>query len=224
MKLYMHPASPTSRPISLFAAESGIDLDEQVIDLMSSEHLQPDYLAVNPNGLVPVLEDGDFRLTESAAILRYLADKVDSPAYPKDLRARARVNEAIDWFNANLYRDLGYNFIYPQLFPHHHRRSGEGTDATVAWGQARACHWLGLLDRHLIGPDADYVCLNQLTLADYFGAGLVTLAEVIRFDFAAYVNIARWLDGMKRLPNWPRVNAGFYGMVDHYKGMTFLAA
>lgn len=224
MKLYMHPASSTSRPISLFAAENGIDLEEQVVDLISGEHRQPQYLAVNANGLVPVLEDGDFRLTESAAILRYLADKVDSPAYPKDLRERARVNEALDWFNANLYRDLGYNYVYPQLFPHHHRRSNEGTDATVAWGQERTHHWLGLLDRHIIGPHADYMCLDRLTIADFFGSGLVTLADVIRLDFSGYPNISRWLDGMKNLPSWPGVNAGFYGMVEACKSHTFLAA
>ena len=68
------------------------------------------------------------------------------------------------------------------------------------------------------------MCLNQLTIADYFGSGLVTLVDVIRFDFSAYPNVARWLDGMKALPGWPRVNEGFYGMVEHFKDQEFLAA
>jgi glutathione S-transferase len=117
MRLYYHPASTTSRMITLFASEEGIDLDYKVVDLLTGEHLKPDFAAINPNCLVPALEDGDFRLTESSAILKYLAEKVGSAAYPKDLKERARVNEMMDWFNANLYKDLGYGLIYPQLFP-----------------------------------------------------------------------------------------------------------
>jgi glutathione S-transferase len=64
MKLYMHPVSMTSRPVRLFIAESGIDVDEQVVDLMAGEHYEEPFSAINPNRLVPVLEDGDFRLTE----------------------------------------------------------------------------------------------------------------------------------------------------------------
>ncbi|TMG87268.1 MAG: glutathione S-transferase family protein, partial [Betaproteobacteria bacterium] len=82
MKLYYHPVSTTSRPIVLFATESGIDLDYQVVDLFTGEQYKPEYSAVNPSHQVPVLEDGDFRLTESSAILKYLAEKTRSPAYP----------------------------------------------------------------------------------------------------------------------------------------------
>src|SRR5687768_11376631 len=74
MKLYYHPVSTTSRPIMLFAAESGIALDFELVDLFKGEHLGEAYCRINPNGQVPVLEDGDFRLTEGATILRYLAD------------------------------------------------------------------------------------------------------------------------------------------------------
>lgn len=214
MKLYMHPASATSRPVLLFAAESGIALEEQVVDLMSGEHRQPAFLAINPNGLVPVLEDGGFRLTESSAILKYLADTVDSPAYPRDLRERARVNETMDWLNVNLYRDLGYNLVYPQLFPHHRRRSDEATAATVAWGGERTRQWLGILDGAIIGPRSEYLCLDRLTIADYLGSVLVCMGEAIRLDLAAYPNVGRWLAGMKALPAWPSVNAGFYGLVE----------
>jgi hypothetical protein len=70
-----------------------------------------------------MLEDGDFRLTESSAILKYLADKRDLPSYPKDSKKRAQVNEVMDWLNTQFYRDFGYGLIYPQLFPNHKRRS-----------------------------------------------------------------------------------------------------
>ena len=97
MKLYYHPISTTSRPVMLFAAENHIPLEMQVVDLFTGEHVQPPYAAINPNKLVPTLVDGDFTLTENSAILKYLADKIDSPAYPKDLKKRARVNERMDW-------------------------------------------------------------------------------------------------------------------------------
>ena len=78
MTLYMHPVSMTSRPVRLFIAESGIRVDEQLVDVMTGEHLKPPYAALNPNSLVPMLVDGDLRLTESSAILKYLADKIES--------------------------------------------------------------------------------------------------------------------------------------------------
>jgi glutathione S-transferase len=90
MKLYMHPVSMTSRPVRLFIAENHIDVDEQMVDLMTGEHHQAPFVSLNPNRMVPVLEDGDLRLTESSAILKYLADKIDSPTYPKDLKQRPR--------------------------------------------------------------------------------------------------------------------------------------
>ncbi len=99
MKLYMHPVSMTSRPVRLFIAENNIPCDEQVVDLMTGEHHKEPYVSLNPNRLVPMIEDGDFKLTESSAILKYLADKINSPAYPKDLKQRAKVNEMMDWLN-----------------------------------------------------------------------------------------------------------------------------
>jgi glutathione S-transferase len=223
MKLYMHPVSMTSRPVRLFIADSKIDCDQQLVDVMTGEHLQPPYGAINPNRLVPVLEDGDFRLTESSAILKYLADKIGSPAYPKDLKQRAKVNEVMDWLNSNFYRDWGYGLCYPQLFPHHKRRSDEAHAATVEWGAENAKKWLQLLNDYWIGPNKQYLCGNTVTIADYFGAGLVTLGEVIRVDFSKYPNVKRWLDNVKKLPSWDKTNVEFYGLVDAVKAQPFQA-
>jgi glutathione S-transferase len=221
MKLYMHPVSTTSRPIRLFIAESGIDCEEQVVDLMTGEHLQPAFSEVNPNKMVPVLVDGDLRLTESSAILKYLADKVESPAYPKDLKQRAKVNEAMDWFNTNFARDFAYGLCYPQLFPHHKRRSDEAHEATVAWAQERAQAWLQLLNDNIIGSNA-YVCGNSISIADYFGACLLTLGDITRCDFAKYPNVQRWLTTMKALPHWGSVNEILYGFAGQVKDQPFV--
>jgi glutathione S-transferase len=220
MKLYMHPVSMTSRTVRLFIAENGIKADEQVVDLMTGEHLQPAYTAINPNQLVPMLEDGDLRLTESATILRYLADKIGSPAYPKDLKKRAKINEMMDWLNTQFYRDWGYNLCYPQLFPHHKRRSDEAHAGAIEWGQKNSKRWLQILNDHWIGSN-QYLVGNEITIADYFGSGLVTLGEVLHIDFSKYPNIARWLGNMKKLPHWNEVNEVFHGYVGSTKGRQF---
>ena len=221
MKLYYHPVSTVSRPIVLFAADNGIALEYQVVDLMTGEHMKPAYTAINPNRLVPVLEDGDFRLTESSAILKYLADKIDSPAYPKDLRKRARVNEMMDWLNTGFYRDFGYGLVYPQIFPHHKRSSDEAHAATVAWGKEKAAFWLGVLDQHLLGSGRKYLCGDDITIADYFGAGMISLGEVVHCDFSRYPNLARWYGAMKARPNWAKANEAFYGLVGAFKEKAF---
>ena len=223
MKLYYHPVSTTSRPIVLFSADSGLNLDLQVVDLFTGEHLQPAYAAINPNRLVPMLEDGDFRLTESSAILKYLAEKMASPAYPSDLRQRARVNERMDWLNAGFYRDFGYGLVYPQVFPHHRRPDDKVQAGTIEWGRDKTRDWLQILDENLIGPHNAYLCGNEITLADYFGAAMLTLGEVIHLDYSAYRNISRWLGTMKARPNWARVNEGFYAyFVAPYKDASFV--
>ncbi|HJU22934.1 MAG TPA: glutathione S-transferase family protein [Casimicrobiaceae bacterium] len=210
MKLYYHPVSTTSRPVVLFARESGIDLDYEIVDLFTGKQYQPEYAAINPSRQVPVLEDGDFRLTESSAILKYLADKIGSKAYPSDLKKRARVNERMDWLNTGFYRDFGYGFLYPQIFPFMRRSDDAVQAATVSWGRDKALAWLDVLDKSLIGPRNAYICGDDITLADYLGSIIALSGEAIGCRFEAYPNICRWLGNMKKLENWVKVNEAFY--------------
>ena len=223
MKLYYHPISTTSRPIMLFAAESGISMDMQVVDLFSGEHVQPPYSKINPNKLVPTLEDGDFILTENSAILKYLAEKIDSPAYPKDLRQRARVNERMDWTSTQLCSDFVYSLVYPQIFDMHKRRSAEAQAATLERGKERAQCWLKILDEHVLGTGNSYLCGNAITIADYHASSYVALAEVIGSDLVAYPNLRKWLDRMKALKSWPQVNKVIDGFAESLKGRDMIA-
>jgi glutathione S-transferase len=205
MKLFYHPISTTSRPIMLFAAENAIALDMQVVDLFTGQHHQPVFAAINANKLVPVLEDGAFRLTESAAILKYLADKIGSPLYPRDLQPRARVNERMDWINTQLCSDLAYGLVYPQIFPMHKRRSDEAQSATLERGRQRAQDWIKVMDQHFLRPGSNYLCGELMTIADFQAASFVALGEVTGSDYAAFPNVQRWLGRMKSLKSWPSV-------------------
>ena len=222
MKLYMHPVSTASRPVRLLIAEHNIKCDEQLVDILKGEHLQEPFASLNPSRLVPVLEDDDLILTEGSAILKYLADKYDLPCYPKDLKKRAKVNELMDWLNTQFYRDFGYGVVYPQLFPHHRRRSDEAQAGAIAWGQQGSRRWLPVLNEHRIGPRNQYLCGDELTIADYFGSGLVSIGELIGCDFPAHPNIQRWLGNMKKLKSWRQVNEVFDGFVKANKGKEFV--
>ena len=222
MKLYYHPASSTSRPILQFCADAAIRYEPVMIDLMTGEHFGEAYAAVNPNCMVPVIDDDGFILSESSAILKYLAEKHQSPAYPAELQQRARVNEMMDWFNANLYREYGYHLIYPQIFPHHARQPEVANHATIEWGKSESTKMLRTLNDYYLAGGHRYLCGDTLSIADYFGAALLTLGEIIGSDFHDYPNIENWLQTIKTLPSWPEANAAHDGFAAAMQEKTFI--
>lgn len=223
MKLYMHPVSQTSRPIRLLIAEKGLNVEEEVVDLMTGAHHQEPFISVNPSRQVPVFEDGDLRMTECSAILKYLADKYDMPEYPKDLKKRARVNEIMDWFNTGFYRDWAYNMVYPQIFPHHKRPSEDGQKVAVEWGRDRAGFWLQVLNDHYLGNGNAFLTGDDITIADYLGAGFVACGELVRYDLSRFPNVQAWLERMKALPHWDEVSSVITGFGSSMRDQDFVA-
>ena len=93
MRLFISPYSFNARRAVLAALELAAPVDLVTVDLAKGEQKSKDFLAMNPNGRVPVLDDAGFYLTESHAIMQYLADKTPGQTlYPAELRARADVN------------------------------------------------------------------------------------------------------------------------------------
>ena len=64
---------------------------------------------------------------------------------------------------------------------------------------------------------------SDITIADYFGVGLLTLGEIVRCDFSAYPNIQRWLANMKRLKSRQAINEVSYGFAESVKDRQFVA-
>ena len=222
MIFYTHPVSSVGRPVAFFIADDGIEVEQQVVDLFTGEQYGPAFAAVNPNNVVPVLQDGDFRLTESSAILKYLADMAGSPAYPKDLHARARVNATMDWFNTGFYRTHGYGLCYAQLLDPYKLADPTGQAQALAAAKAGAEKYLNVLNDHMLGDGRAHLCGATITIADYFGSGLISLGEVIGCTYANWPNVVRWYDRMKARPNWAATNGAVQGWADMVRGPAYV--
>ena len=221
MKLYFHPASTTSRCVTLFLAEANIPYEPMVVDILTGAHVKEPFTKLNPSKQVPVLDDDGFVLTESSAILKYVAEKAGSPAYPKDLKARARINEVMDWVNTNHYREWGYHLIYPQVFPHHLREPDAAQKTTVEWGKKKSEEWLSILESHVLGSKK-FLAGDTISIADYFTAEILSAGDLIGVSFKAYPNVDRWMKSMRALPSWKKVNEVADGFAASLKGKPFV--
>jgi glutathione S-transferase len=126
----------------------------------------------------------------------------------------------MDWINTQLCRDLAYGLVYPQIFPNHKRPGDELQKGTLAWAKERAQGWMKVLDESLIGSQP-YLCGDRITIADYFAASFVSLAEFVRADFSAYPNVKRWYERMKALKSWGKAQEVFYGFAGSMKEAKF---
>jgi glutathione S-transferase len=176
MKLYHNPLSPNVRRVRLTAAVLGITLEEKKLDFAKGEHKNPEYLALNPNGAVPTLVDGDFVLTESRAIMQYLASKKpDSGLLPKDEAARADVTRWQFWDASHFSPQLAA--VAFERLVKGMMGMGEPDAAKVQDALGNFRRFAGVLNKRLEGKQ--YVVGNALTLAD------LTLASSLMYVSAA---------------------------------------
>ena len=204
LKLHVFPPSPRSFKVLVVAHHLGIDYQLVLCDLTKGDQKSASYGALNPNQRVPTLEDGDFKLWESNAIIQYLAtNKPESALLPADERGRADVTrwqfwESTTWDAACSI--LVFERVVKGFF------GGGGPDAVeVEKGLQRFHRAAKVLDGHLRGRT--YVCGNRVTLADFaIGAGL-TMAELAQFPLEGYGEIRRWAAILADLPAWQRTRA-----------------
>jgi glutathione S-transferase len=199
-----------------------LKVQQRHVDLLTGEQLSPAFLAINPNGAVPVLDDGPFRLTEASAILKYLAEVARSPAYPKGLRPRARVNAVMDWVNTGLYRTFGYGFCYPQVLDGLRWPDPNTQSQVLARGREGARRLLGVMNEELLGGRWPWLCGDRISIADYYASGILSLGELIGCSFAEWPRVQGWYRQMQALPNWKSANAPLYAWADSVKGPDYL--
>jgi GST-like protein len=189
-------STPNSVRVPIALEELGFAYEIESINVRKGEQKQSDFLAINPNGKVPVIVDPDgpgrqpFTLTESGAILVYLADKAGH-LIPSDPFGRARVLEQM-FFHLT---GIGPAFGQVGFF---RRRASEQIPFAIARFQAESERVLAVLDSVL--ANAEYVAGDSFSIADITHFGWLWRREFAGLDLAATPNIARWYDEIAARP------------------------
>ncbi|HEX4517105.1 MAG TPA: glutathione S-transferase family protein [Polyangiaceae bacterium] len=199
MKLYMNVASPNVRRVRLTAAVLGIQLDEIVVDFAKGEQKTPEYLALNPNGAVPTLVDGDFVLTESRAIMQYLASKKpESGLMPRDEKARADVTRWQFWDAIHFSPHVG-TFAFQRVLK---AKFGLGAPDQAKIDEALVGfrRYAAVLEARL--EKNQHVAGDALTVADLTIASSLTYAAMAEVPIAEFPHLAAWFARIADMPAW----------------------
>ncbi|WP_217474751.1 glutathione S-transferase family protein [Stutzerimonas stutzeri] len=179
MKIHHHPLSGHAHRVVLFASLLGLEHELVEVDLQAGAHKQPEFLAINPFGQVPALEDDGIALADSNAILVYLAKKAGRRDWlPEDALGAARVQR---WLSVAA-GEVAYGPAAARLVT----VFGAGFNAEEVIGRAHAL--LGQLEQHLAGRD--WLAADHPTIA----------------DVAIYSYVARAPEGNVALSDYPAVN------------------
>ncbi len=205
MKLYFHPGSANARKPRITAALLGLDLDLHLVDIGAGDHKKPEYLAKNPNGMIPTLQDGALVLWESNAISQYLTTK-KSPQdlFPSEPSVRAKVSQWQCWDLAHwtpAVQAVVFERVFKKVF-----KVGPPDAAAVEKGLASFNRTATVLDGHLEGKD--FVTAGHLTLADVSLAAALTHAAAAELPVASYKHVRRWLSVIEKLDAWKVTSPG----------------
>ncbi|WP_437933347.1 glutathione S-transferase family protein [Sorangium sp. So ce341] len=205
MKVYGHPMSTCTRKVLTVLAEKGHEAQLVVIDLGKGEQKQPEHLARHPFGVIPVLEDEDFKLYESRAIIRYLDQKLPGPSLtPTELRAKALMDQ---WLSVEQSYVSGpaIKILYQRvLLP---MRGQQGDESLVASAKADLAKALDVIDKALAGQE--YLAGSTYSLADiswmpYMQCLAVTKVEDLINDRP---NVAAWWKRVSARPAWVKASS-----------------
>ena len=202
MQLFQNPYSSNSRRVLLVAEQLGIPLDLVKVDLGSAAdrvRLQE----INPNGKLPVLQDGEFRLWESCAIMQYLADSTPGQTiYPHAPRARADVNRWLFWSSQHLAPAIGI-CTWERLWK---GMMGEGAadPQQVAKGEAEVLQYGAVLDDHL--AQHEWLSGGALSLADFAVVAPIMYLDKAALPMRQFGHLMAWLERVQALDAWKNTN------------------
>ncbi|MBP2231895.1 glutathione S-transferase [Azospirillum agricola] len=146
----------------------------------------PEFLARNPNGRIPVIEDGGTVVWESHSILRYLAARhAPGRFWPEDPAARSRADRWTDWALSSLQP------AFVDLFRGYYRTPDDQRDwAAIRGALERTARLYGLLDRHL--ADRPYLAGDEFTIADIPAGASLFRYFALDLDRPALPNVEAW--------------------------------
>ena len=199
MKLHVFPPSPNARKVLFVAQHLGVPHEIELVDLSKGQQRTPEYLKLNPNGVMPTLTDGDFVLWESEAIMQYICSKKPGQTlWPSEAKKQADVMRWQAWSLANWGPACGTcifeNLVKVLL------QGGTPDPARIALGEANVQKYGKILDDYLRGRR--FLVGDSVTLADVSNAAVVGLAVPGKVPLGEFKEIQRWSASLNEIPAW----------------------
>ncbi|UWR27151.1 glutathione S-transferase family protein [Sulfitobacter sp. S223] len=195
IKLYCFGESGNAYKAALALELSGLDWEPVKVDFFGGETRTPDYREmINNLGEVPVMVDGDVKLTQSGVIQDYVSEK-SGKFGGKDAAERREILRWVLWDNHKLSSMAGMTRFLMNFLP-----ADKQPKEVIAFNQGRLAAAYDLLNAHLEGRD--WIVGDSITNADLSCCGYLYYPEPFGFDRSAYPNIDAWLTRLSETPGW----------------------
>jgi glutathione S-transferase len=200
--LHTSPGSHHARRVALLIYELGLDVEFRPMDVrpkgMGGANDTPQFLALNPYGKVPVLQDGELVLTESNAIMGYLAERHGfSPLWPADLAERAQIAKW-QFLQAAHLSPAADGLLYENVMkPMLRQRRDEVAVASLTQSFHRCA---SVLDAAL--SNGDYLVGGRVTSADLSVVSALMYARAAQIPVGEHAPLAAWMARMHERPSW----------------------
>jgi glutathione S-transferase len=204
IKFFYSPRSSATR-VQVALEELGVPYEKVRIHLDKGDQKKPEFLAVNPNGKVPALVDGDVKVFESVAILAYLGERygVDKGMWPK--AGTPEAGEALSWtvwssteFSVPLFEVVMHGTDFQWAHPKEHRSAHAAEQGRKRWNEC-----IQILDKRLEGRD--FLLGKSYTLADCAVGHVVTIGPMFAGLPVDSKNVAAWVARITARPAFAKV-------------------
>jgi len=199
LTLYYNPLTVNSIKVVLLCNALNIEPEYKHIQLQKAEHKSRSFLHINPDGRVPVLLDGDFALTESAAILQYLARKYQSTLWPNEITHQAQVLKWLFWQGNDWNKTVGAYAHQQVVLPHW--RNVKPDDFSEKYLKNFE-NIMSMLNHALNGKE--YLVGRHFTIADISLGSYLMFAERGKMPLDQYQHIRCWLEKLKVTMWWQK--------------------
>ncbi|XP_032680520.1 glutathione S-transferase 1-1-like [Odontomachus brunneus] len=185
---YYLPPSPPCRSVLLLAKALGVHFNFKIVNVLKGEHMSPEFLQINPQHMIPTIDDNGFVLWESRPIMAYLVSKYarNDSLYPKDPKQRAVVDQMMYFDAGSLFTSIGQCYI-----PVARGLSHSVNEADLE----RAEKSFEVLNSFLEGKQ--FAAGDNLTIADFTISTSICFAQTFDFDISRYDNVAAYYDRCK---------------------------
>jgi glutathione S-transferase len=197
MKLY-YAETLAPRKACAVAGSLGLQIDYVFVDLRKGEQTRPEYLAINPNGKVPSLVDGEKKLWEADAIICHLAQRAEPALWPRSAPQQIDVVRWMSWNSQHLYRHAGSLYFEYLIKPW--VGMGEPDPSKVAEAQGFFRKHAGVLDQHLKGRK--WLLGDDLSVADFSVAVALPYAKSAAMPLDEFPHVQRWHDQLNAFEAW----------------------